>query len=143
MNGNVTRATINENGESPYAVTIKVSGHTVMGDEPASFGGNNTGPAPYDLLAAALGECTAITVRLYAEERNWPLEEIEVIVEFQKQRIEGERYPVDVFEKQVLLHGNDLTEEQRQKLLEISAKSPIHRTLQNTPIIKTLEPKKI
>jgi putative redox protein len=134
----VTRAVVTENGESPYAVTIKVSGHTIYGDEPASFGGNNTGPAPYDLLAASLAECTAITVRWYAEKQNWPLEEVEVSVEFYKQEVEGRSHPVDVFEKHVTIRGPDLTQEQRLKLMEVSAKSPVHRSLENTPIIKTI-----
>jgi putative redox protein len=138
MTPNVTRATITENGESPYAVTIKVSEHTFKGDEPVSFGGGNTGPAPYDLLAAALGECTLITVRLYAERNNWPLEEVEVVIDFHREPVEGQKHPVDVYEKHVILHGADLTEEQRQKLLEISARSPVHRSLENKPIIKTV-----
>ncbi|MDD3370413.1 MAG: OsmC family protein [Alphaproteobacteria bacterium] len=136
---NVLRAVTNENGESPYGVTISVSGHLIKGDEPVSAGGGNTGPAPYDLLAAALGECTCMTVRMYAEKQNWPLEEVEVIVEFHKERMEGHRYPVDVFEKRVLLRGPDLTAEQREKLLEISAKGPVHRTFENTPMIRTSE----
>jgi putative redox protein len=133
----VVRASLKENGESPYACTIEVSGHALKGDEPVSMGGGDSGPAPYDLLAAALGECTLITVRMYAEEKNWPLEEVEVLVEFHKERIEGRPYPVDTYEKKVVLYGPDLTEEQREKLLEISAKSPVHRSLENAPIIKT------
>ena len=138
MTENITRATVNENGESPYAVTIKVSGHTIKGDEPVSFGGGNTGPGPYDLLVAALGECTAITARLYAEKKNWPLEEVEVIVEFHKEFVEGEKYPVDIYEKRIILRGADLTDEMRKKLLEVSAKSPVQRSLLNTPVIKTI-----
>ncbi|MFA4995449.1 MAG: OsmC family protein [Bdellovibrionales bacterium] len=138
MTDNVTRATITENGESPYAVTIKISGHTIKGDEPVSFGGGNTGPSPYDFLITALGECTAITVRLYAERKNWPLEEVEVIIDFHKEFVEGQRQPVDVFEKHVILRGADLSDEQRQRLLEISAKSPIHQSLENKAMIKTI-----
>jgi len=136
-NTNVIRAAVTENGESPYAVTIKVSGHTLKGDEPESFGGANTGPAPYDYLAAALAECTAITVRVYAERNNWPLEEVEVFVDFHRELVEGQRIPVDIFEKHVILHGADLTDEQRAKLIEISAKCPVQRSLENTPVIKT------
>jgi putative redox protein len=132
-----TRARITENGKSPYAVTIEVSGHTLNGDEPVSFGGGDTGPAPYDLLAAALGECTAITVRWYAEKHKWPLEKVEVTVDFHKETIDGQPYPVDVFEKHVILRGAGLSNEQRQKLLEISAKSPVHRTLEGMPIIRS------
>jgi len=138
MTGNVTRAITSENGESPYAVTIRVSGYELKGDEPLLAGGAGTGPAPYDFLAAALAECTAMTVRMFAEQNNWPLEEVEVAVEHHKERFEGKPHPVDVFEKRVTLHGADLSDEQRKKLIEVSAKSPIHRTLENTPVIRTL-----
>ena len=137
MTDGMTRATITENGESPYAVTIKVSGHELRGDEPDSFGGSNTGPAPYDLLTAALGECTAITVRWYAEKHNWPLEEVKVTVAFHKEEVEGGARPIDVFEKHVILHGNDLSDEQRQKLLDVAAKCPIQRTMEGAPVIRT------
>ena len=73
MTDGITQATIAENGASPYAVSITVSGHALSGDEPISFGGGDTGPAPYDLLTASLGECTAMTVRWYAKQQNWPL----------------------------------------------------------------------
>ncbi len=138
MTENVTRAIITENGKSPYAVTINVSEHVIDGDEPHSFGGGNTGPAPYDLLTAALGECTAITVRWYAEKHNWPLEEVEVHIAFHKEAVEGEERPIDVFEKRVIIRGADLTEEQRQRLLDVAGKSPVHRSLLGMPRITTL-----
>jgi putative redox protein len=73
-----TTAHIVETGDSVFAVSIDVSGHQLIGDEPADQGGANLGPAPYDLLLAALGECTAMTVRWYARQQNWPLERVEV-----------------------------------------------------------------
>jgi putative redox protein len=73
-----TRADVAETGASPYAVSIEVSGHAITGDEPLDVGGGNLGPAPYDLLTAAPGECTAMTVRWYAIRQNWPLEHVEV-----------------------------------------------------------------
>ena len=63
-------ATVTETGESLYAKNINVSGHALKGDEPAASGGGNLGPAPYDMLLAALGECTAMTVRWYAKQQN-------------------------------------------------------------------------
>lgn len=77
-------AHVKESGESDYAVNIEVSGHSLKGDEPVSFGGNNVGPAPFDMLLAALGECTAMTVRWYAKQQNWPLEKVEVKLSHQK-----------------------------------------------------------
>ncbi|MGB9154461.1 MAG: OsmC family protein [Alphaproteobacteria bacterium] len=133
-----TRAHIEENGQSAYAVTIQVSGHTLHGDEPVSFGGGNTGPAPYDMLLAALGECTALTVRWYAKQQNWPLEKVEVDLTHHKASIEGKSGKTDVFEKRLTLHGDALTDEQRQKLHDVAAKCPVQRTLEGTPIIQTL-----
>lgn len=128
----IIHAHITETGESAYAVDIDVSGHMLKGDEPVDSGGGNLGPAPYDLLTAALGECTAMTVRWYAIQQKWPLDKVEVKLSHHK---EGKQ---DVFEKQVTLYGNELTHEQRKKLLEIAAKCPVQRTLEVTPIIKTL-----
>lgn len=125
-------AHVEETGESAYAVSISVSGHSLKGDEPVSFGGGNVGPAPYDLLLAALGECTAMTVRWYAIQQKWPLEKVEVKLSHQK--IDK----VDTFEKQVIVHGDALTPEQRKKLVEIAAKCPVQRTLQSDVVIRTL-----
>jgi len=90
--------------------------------------------APLDFTRAT--NPSIIEVRMYAEERNWPLEEVEVVVEFHKEIID--RRPVDIFEKRVILHGAYLSGEQRQKLLEISAKAPIQRTLESAPVIRTI-----
>ncbi len=124
-------AHVEETGESAYAVSIAVSGHALKGDEPVAFGGGNLGPAPYDLLLAALGECTAMTVRWYAIQQKWPLEKVEVKLTHQK--IDK----VDTFEKQVMLHGDRLTPEQRQKLVDVAAKCPVQRTLQSDVVIHT------
>ena len=121
-----------ETGGSAYAVSISVSGHTLKGDEPISFGGGNLGPAPYDLLLAALGECTAMTVRWYAIQQKWPLEKVEVKLSHQK--IDK----VDTFEKEVIVHGDALTDEQRQKLVNVAAKCPVQRTLESGVVIRTV-----
>lgn len=126
-----TQATIAETGASAYAVAINVSGHSLLGDEPVEAGGANLGPAPYDLLTAALGECTAMTVRWYAIQQHWPLERVEVSLTHHK---EGRQ---DVFAKRITLHGDALTAEQRLKLVEIAAKCPVQRTLEGTPVIRT------
>lgn len=124
-------AHVAESGESAYAVDIEVSGHRLKGDEPVDAGGGNLGPAPYDTLLAALGECTAMTVRWYALRQKWPLEKVEVKLTHQKQD------KTDVFTKQVIVHGNALSEEQRKKLIEVAAKCPVQRTLEGTPVIRT------
>lgn len=126
-----TIANIHENGKSAYAVDISVSGFDILGDEPVSFGGGNLGPAPYDLLTAALGECTAMTIRYYAKQKDWPVEKVEVSVTHTK--IDK----TDHFHKEIKIHGAALSQEQHDKLIEISAKCPVQRTLEGTPQMST------
>ena len=133
----ITHAHVAETGESTFAVTIDVSGHGLMGDEPAEAGGKDLGPAPYDMLLASLGECTAMTIRWYARQKNWPLEKVEVELTHQKQKIDGQPFKVDVFNKKITLHGPQLDADQRAKLIEIAAKCPVQRTLEGTPRIRT------
>ncbi len=130
-------AHVEENGDSAYAVTIQVSGHELYGDEPVSSGGGNTGPAPYDMLLAALGECTALTVRWYAKQQNWPLEKVEVNLTHHQNIVQGGLGKTDFFEKRVTLHGASLSDDQRKKLYDVAAKCPVQRTLEGAPIIKT------
>jgi putative redox protein len=134
-----TTAHITETGASPYAVAIKVSGHSLVGDEPVDFGGGNTGPAPYDLLTAALGECTAMTIRWYALQQKWPVEQVSVVMTHQKGGPEASSPRQDVFSKTITITGPDLTPEQHAKLIEIAAKCPVQRTIEGTPVIRTLE----
>jgi len=125
------RAHVVETGESAYAVDIEVSGHRLKGDESVAAGGGNLGPAPYDTLLAALGECTAMTVRWYALRQNWPLEKVEVRLTHHKED------KTDIFAKQVIIRGDALSEEQRKKLVEVAARCPVQRTLEGTPVIRT------
>ncbi|MFM9889642.1 MAG: OsmC family protein [Rickettsiales bacterium] len=126
-------AHVRETGESTYAVSIEVNGHRLKGDEPVAFGGGNTGPAPFDLLLAALGECTAMTIRWYAIQKSWPLEKVEVILTHHKDD------KVDRFEKTISIHGDALSDEQRQKLIEVAAKCPVQRTLEGNVHITTVK----
>jgi putative redox protein len=123
-----------ETGESVFAVDIEVSGHSIKGDEPVDAGGKNLGPAPYDTLLAALGECTAMTVRWYARQQQWPLEKVEVTLTYHKENKQ------DIFTKDITLHGNALSEDQRKKLIEVAGKCPVQRTLEGTPVITTRAP---
>jgi putative redox protein len=133
-----TKAHIVETGESAFAVSIEVSGHQLVGDEPVAKGGGDLGPAPYDLLLAALGECTAMTVRWYARQQNWPLERVEVTLTHAKGGVEGKSAKVDHFAKTIRVSGKDLTGEQRDKLIAVAARCPVQRTLEGTPVITTL-----
>ena len=125
-----------------YATRIAAGGHLITADEPPSNGGQNAGPAPYDLLLAALGACTSMTVGMYARRKAWPLES--VTVRLRHSRIhatdcadcETKEGMLDRIERDVQFIGA-LTTEQRDKLLEISNKCPVHRTLSSEIDIQT------
>lgn len=126
MSAQITTAEVVENGKSPYAVTIRVSGFELVGDEPVSFGGGNTGPAPYDFLTTALAECTAMTIRWYALQKKWPLQRVDVAVTHHKDESKK-----DFFDKKIHIVGSELTDEQRSKLYDVAAKCPVQRTIEN------------
>ncbi len=132
MSDEMKHARIVENGKSPYAVDMDVSGFALQGDEPVASGGAGLAPAPYDYLLAALGECTAMTVRWYALQKQWPVENVDVSLTHHK---DGKQ---DVFTKTITITGDALTAEQRTKLIEIAGKCPVQRTLEGTPRITTL-----
>ena len=112
---------------------IIVGPHHLNADEPAPLG-TDTGPSPYNLLAAALGACTSITLTLYAQRKEWPLESITVILRHNKVHAEDcadcdtREGKVDRIERAIEL-GGPLTEEQRQRLLEIAEMCPVKRAL--------------
>lgn len=113
---------------------IQAGAHTIIADEPVSAGGEDQGADPYSLLLSALGACTSMTLHLYARQKSWPLEEVEVTLVHNKQYAqdckdcETKVGKVDEIRRRIYLKG-DLSEEQRQRLLEIAAKCPVHRTL--------------
>ena len=106
------------------------------------MGGSNTGPTPYQLLSAALGACTTMTMRLYADRKKWPLERASVAVRHDKIHAadcadcETREGKVDSFERVITLTGA-LDEEQRQRLLDIADKCPVHRTFHSEVEVKT------
>lgn len=113
---------------------IQAGAHTLIADEPTNAGGEDEGPDPYSLLLSALGACTSMTLHLYARQKAWPLEEVEVTLSHSKKYAqdcidcETKTGKVDEIRRRIQLKGN-LSEEQRQRLLEIAAKCPVHRTL--------------
>lgn len=132
-----TRATASETGESLFAVQIEMGAHSIVGDEPISAGGGGLGPNPFELMTAALAECSAITVRWFARQQNWPLEHVEVVVDHAKKLSAGSSTPADVFEKTVFIRGVELDDAQRTRLLDVAAKCPIQRILEGAPVINT------
>lgn len=110
-------------GPIGYAQTIATGGHTLSSDEPERRGGTNTGPAPFDLLLSSLGACTAITLRMYSERKEWKLGTIGVKLRLLKQGDDPLR-----IERTISLTG-DLDEPQRAKLLEIAEKTPVTKAV--------------
>jgi putative redox protein len=112
---------------APYAVTLEDhSGHHWLADEPLAAGGADKGPGPHALLLSSLGACTAITLRMYAARKGWPLTGVKVDLTFNPDGAPA-RGGSDIH-RRITLHG-ELGEEQRAKLLEIANKCPIHREL--------------
>ncbi len=104
---------------------LEIEQHSVTADEPESLGGAGAGPSPQQLLAASLASCSAITMEMYARRKGWDVGELAVEVDYEPaQRGSPTRFEIDVrFPKQ-------LPPEQREKLLQIMAKCPVHRTLE-------------
>lgn len=131
------RATVFETGASPFAVQIEIGAHSFVGDEPISAGGEGLGPNPFELMTAALAECTAMTMRWYARQQNLPLEHVEVVVDHAKKLFAGSSAPVDVFEKTIFIRGAALDDAQRARLLDVAAKCPVQRILEGAPVFDT------
>jgi len=118
-------------GEVNYAATLKSGRHVFTCDEPVSRGGQDAGPAPYDLLAGSLAACTAITLRMYAERKQWPLGSVEVDVRFT--RLPDKASLIE----RVLRLGGVLTDEQRTRLADIAERTPVTLTLKTGVEIRT------
>ena len=121
-------------GSDGFTTEIAAGNHVFLADEPEEVGGNNMGPTPYQLLNASLGSCTAMTLKMYADRKSWPLEKVTVFLQNSKLHVEDSSHPegkkskVEVFKRRILMEG-DLDQEQRERLLEIADKCPVHRTL--------------
>jgi len=125
-----------------FRTEILARGHSLIADEPAAVGGENLGPTPYDLLAAALGACTTMTLRMYADRKKWPLQEALVRLKHSRIHAEDEAHVddddarLDRLTRELSLVG-PLTDEQRERLLEIADRCPVHRTLSGGVRIET------
>lgn len=124
-----------------HAQLITMPGRATVADEPADEGGDDLGPTPYEMLAAALGACTAMTIQMYARRKNYPLHE--VAVEVEHSRTHGEdckecenpgRGLLEHIYRRIVLRG-PLDEEQRADLLRVAQKCPVHKTLRAAPEI--------
>lgn len=131
-----------ETGEGRFTNLVSDGTHTLRADEPPSVGGLDTGMTPYGLLQAALGACTSMTVRMYADRKKWPLEKVAVRLKHDKihaedcAECETTAGKIDRIDRQLVFTGA-LDDAQRQKLLEIADKCPVHRTLESENLIVT------
>jgi putative redox protein len=131
-----------EAGQGKFTEDIFAGRHRLRADEPVSAGGTDTGPSPYDLILAAVGACTAMTIRLYADQKQLPLERVSVDLAHDKTHAadcahcETKEGRIDRIERVITLEG-DLDEAARAKLLEIANKCPVHRTLHSEVWIPT------
>lgn len=131
-----------EEGDRKFLRRLYADDHSWLADEPEALGGSNRGPDPYELLLAALGACTSMTARMYANRKRWPLDDVVVELSHRREHAEdceacdeAERR-VEVLARRIRLVG-DLDAEQRARLLEIADRCPVHRTLEGELQIRT------
>lgn len=120
-------------GQIPYLTTIRNEHHTIQADEPIEEGGGNAGFAPDELLAAALAACTSITLRMYANRKGWSLESMEVEVNVTR---DPQTKSTSMLRK-IKLFGT-LDDEQKNRLLQIAEKCPVHQSLSHSISIQSV-----
>jgi len=116
---------IDETKNGPFQLKVRAGSSTFIVDQPIGIGGLGSGPNPYDLLSAALGTCSVMTMRLYASRKKWPLERIRVKVMHLRSGLDA----TDTFSQEIQFQGS-LSDEQQQKLLEIVSQCPVHKTIE-------------
>jgi uncharacterized OsmC-like protein len=139
--------TVHETHQGKFVQKITAGSHELVADEPQAVGGDDLGPSPYDYLSAALGACTTMTIRMYADHKKLPLDDVSVAVRHERIHAEDcascDAEPgskIDRFTRMITLKGT-LDAAQRQKLLEIADKCPVHRTLKGPiDIVTHLQP---
>ena len=121
--------------DETFTTTLTAGDHELIADKPESVdGGNDRGPDPYDYLLMSLGSCTVMTIKMYVRRKDWPLEDVYMELRHSKRHdedcdnCEDPDSKIDVIEKEVIVEG-DLSDEQIDKILDISKKCPVHRTL--------------
>lgn len=129
-------------GKDHYHTDITAGEHTLVADEPEGLGGTDDGPDPYALLLASLGACKAITVRMYADRKQWPLERLELTLTHDRVHANDcddcghQEGMISVIECAITAFG-ELSDEQRSRLAEIADKCPVHKTITGPNHIRT------
>jgi len=130
--------------EDGFTTAMKVGNHLITADEPKSYGGNDFGPSPYELVSAGLSACTAMTIQMYVKRKGWDLKNVEVHTSYSKshaadcKNCDDDSAKIDTFDRDIKLTG-DLDDKQIQRILQIADKCPVHKTLHNdTQVITKL-----
>lgn len=131
-----------EEKDHKFAQNVYSDSHHWLADEPISFGGQNSGPDPYEHLLAALGTCTSMTIRMYAQRKKWPLDNVAINLYHERsynddcQHCDETPQQIDYLNREITLEG-DLTQAQKDRLLEIADKCPVHKTLHSHLVVNT------
>lgn len=139
-----TEQVVSLTAANSYTTEIRAGKHGLVADEPLALGGNDFGPNPYELLLSSLAACTGMTLRMYANRKKWPLEDVRIHLRHEKihakdcEQCETETGKIDKIYKQIELEG-PLDEAQRTRLMEIADRCPVHRTIQGEIVIESIE----
>jgi len=136
-----------QTGHGKFGTEVHTTSHRFVADEPRSYGGDDTGPTPYDLLLAALGTCTAMTMKMYADRKKWPMTGTRIHLTHERNHIEDEGHieyeeegmEVQALHRDIEVLGDTLTQEQRTRIIEIADKCPVHKTLEGHLHVHTEE----
>lgn len=129
---------VEESGEGLFGQRVSIGRHALTADEPGTLGGKDTGPDPFELVMAGLGACTAMTIRVYARRKRWPLDAVRVAVRHARSTAIAPGERPHAFERRVTLEG-PLDGEQRAALLKIADKCPVHLALEAGIDVRTVD----